>query len=149
MNKELSLQQWGMMIGRKARIDETIINIDGIRVSDYQELAIIDEVGWEWLTSDYEIKPILRNLDQMTEEEKEEFFKFIKDVDYNEVSEIKFNPYSIEFIWNVSNELYFKEIRYFSVEMQDWFTQKGFDIRNWIDAGLAIKYDPIKHGEWI
>ena len=63
-----------------------------------------------------EIKPILRTIDQLINNEREEFKK-LKYVESN-------NKYKIPFYNGV------KSI---------WYIRKGFDIFQWIDLGLSIK----------
>lgn len=63
-----------------------------------------------------EIKPILRTIDQLTDNEREEFKK-LKYVESN-------NKYKIPFYNGVKSM---------------WYIKKGFDIFQWIDLGIAEK----------
>lgn len=120
MKTKLTTQDWALCIGHKLIIDGG-------------DSYIIEEVGRGHLhlkgLNNMKVvptfcKPILRTLDQMTEEEKNEFEKeCVKISSLNE-------SYYITF---------YGDIIYYSVHQIDWLTRKGFDIRGWIEAGLAIK----------
>lgn len=119
--KKLKIQDWALCLGRNVEGEHRISKLISV---DYEENEFI--VFGEFLGSYisyklHEGKPILRTVEQMTEEEKEVYEE-------------------IEAGLGVFTDL---------IEKFDYLTRIGIDIRGWIDKGLAIKYDPKLHGEWI
>lgn len=103
---------------------ETIVN-----VKDYGDFKLASVNWWEEVGVDdgtltlYElstVKPYLRPLRTMTDEEKEEFRHMGGIIGYDPV-----------------NDIY--AISAFSPEAYDWLNKKGFDYRELIEKGLAIE----------
>ena len=132
----LTVRDWGKLIGKK------VVKCFG---TDNQEIFTLLAVGY--LDSYYlqhgdvdigypsnEIpdfcKPILRRIEDMTEEEKGEFEKeFIngKLLTIGNFSYEEGNPITM-----------IKHFYHFEIAHYDWLDERGFDIRGWIDQGLAI-----------
>ena len=124
MSRCLTIQDWALCVGRNF-----IYWFGDIGVINYKNISNLEHAS---------AKPILKTLDQMTQEDKEEFQK-------------KFKHYQ---------EIYFHKEGYsecksgchgwkdYTLEMYDFLTRKGYDVRGWIDQGLAIKYDEKLHGEF-
>jgi hypothetical protein len=135
-NKKLTAQQWGLMIEQKVFIPQEkynteILKLVGVASCSDGCLLWLFNTGIGHLFNDnaeYYI-PILRGLDQMTEEEKieaAELFNFtIRSGDFDEFM------YSF---WDYAGD----------ADGVDWLTLKGFDARGWIEQGLAIKQENTK-----
>lgn len=139
---KLTIQDWGLMIDKKVLLDNKIVRVMGVilDLNDEINIKIDDDPFTYYRRPQYnQIKPILRTIDQMTEEDKEEF-----GIIHNETGTI--SEVSVDFFSYWIKETY---LQYrMSLEGVDFLTRKGYDIRGWIDQGLAIKYDPEKHGEF-
>lgn len=148
MNKQLTPQQWGMMIGQKVSITRgtaSLVKIIKCVRSDFIETSSVNseiqDGTFQWYPVEY-CKPILQTLDQMTEEEMIEFKSMLPAEMHN--ANIKFDETDGFLVSSNTDHDYLS----YSIDHVDWLTRKGFDIRNWIEDGLAIKYDKEEHGEW-
>ncbi len=129
--KELDLFSWGLMIGQKIKYNDGDFNITFILEGGRNEfggLELFDSI-LEQFTACF-CKPILRTLDQMTDEEKKEL------IGWDWILSEKYR-FTNSGYYHTTNKI--KHFHNFSIEEIDWLTQKGFDIRGFIDAGLAIK----------
>jgi len=137
MKTKLTAQDWGMMIGKEVCYEEEtgsnpIFTLTGVVEKD----EMIDLWGYRSIYADHVCKPILRALDQMTNEEVDSLqFKFIH---IGSVSNSNKNIVDNNFVSLLSNTSR-------KLDLVDWLTQKGFDIRNFIEQDLAIKYDGEKY----
>jgi hypothetical protein len=86
-------------------------------------------------------------LDQITEEEKEEF----NDLFWNNTIKIiafRKNDQSIQANYK---DVFDGRKGYIDIGINgiDWLRQKGFCLNpEWFESGLAIRYNPEKHGDW-
>jgi len=131
MKNELTVQDWGRLIGQKVQTPDGIKKISEVRNS-----TIMCELENHFARRCYKrnyCKPILRTLGQMTEEEKI-VFADINGVNNSEHLNVRIFDDRVWF-----NNSRNKERSVTSIYTVDWLTQEGFDIRGWIDAGLAIK----------
>jgi len=123
---ELTIQDWGMMIGKKVQFieytgEKGIGFLTGITKDIHRTPSL-------WIDYDYEFdldscKPIMRTVDQMTEKEFQEFNKIAKFKDTRRF-------YCLSF-FNLKD----------SPEKIKWLIQNGFDVFNWINQNLAIKQE--------
>ena len=132
--KALTAQDWGRLIGQKAMYKGAIFEIKHLLDHECGTLFIGDGHGH---VSAKLCKPILRRVEDMTDEEKDEFV-------YSEGYKSPTLNFWIEdnsdIIWF---NVYHRDVEHFisqtcSINDYDWLESKGFDIRGWIDAGLAI-----------
>ena len=131
MKTKLTIQDWGLMIGQKVKWKNKNFYLLAV---DMHRLSLMAPKGknthYAHIIND-KPKPILRTLDQMIEEEKKEFAKIFH------------KGYEITNIFESS--IFYKKCGGFKGEIEhdiksyDWLTQKGFDVRGWIDAELAIR----------
>lgn len=126
MKKELTVQDWGMMIGRKVmhvhEDGETYIDVLVGLIERYDCSIELNLFDCDYVNS-RECKPILKRLENISEEDSQlldEQFGFLKTTKDNG---------GVDIIGQV--------------KLFDWLTQKGYDIRGWIDAGLAIDYKEV------
>lgn len=100
-----------------------------VNIVDYGDFKLKSVNWWEevglddGLTQTYDVqdvRPYLRLLSSMTDEEREEFRLLGGVISYNP----NHNTYSISA---------------FSADAYDWLNKKGFDYRNLIEKGLAIE----------
>ena len=134
MSNQLTAQQWGLCIGQKAVANDGVSGVvEGYRYG-YILLKYTEfNAGRFYKTS--EIKPILRTLDQITYEEKLELMSVVSK-NAGKVLALKTSD-SHNFSSNPAD--YDDLFTYAHVAAIDWLTAKGFDIRGWIEQGLAIK----------
>ncbi len=151
MTRQLTPQEWGMMLGQRVVVGRSIHYIVGV-VIDCDDIFLkiereVNSTEFLFMCTPEDVSLALRTLDQMTEAEKEEFIRTFIEKDWNPDSnnlrEIKFYRNWIELLWSRSSTT----IGYYA-EYFDWLTQRGFDIRGWIEQGFAIKYNHEVHGEW-
>jgi hypothetical protein len=92
-----------------------------------------DVIGIKMLIAEYDLKPYLRPMSSMTEEEKEE----LKDICtmYNGNPDSTYEFFGIE-IFNISRYGTEFESNYMAL---DWLNKKGFDYRGLIPMGLALE----------
>ena len=138
----LTAQQWSLCIGQKATAEfhswflSTMKPYTGIITGVYT-----DEMQVLHIVLDYKIhggslntKPILRTLDQITEDEKKEFAKkfiLIPASNLNlEKDHMTFESFGM-----------MNHCGFYYLDQYDWMAAKGFDIRGWIKQGLAIKQE--------
>ena len=93
--------------------------IDGITCHFY-------ECAWTKFID--EIKPYLRPMSSMTEEEKNVFHKLV----------MKFNEYEL-FYYNLQNRNFYEYLFTYTSELLDWLNAHHFDYRGLIEKGLAIE----------
>lgn len=134
MSNQLTAQQWGMCIGQKAVANDGVSGIiEGYRCG-YVFLKYTQfNRGRFYKTS--EIKPILRTDDQMTEKEKAEFSSLFLNKKRLSLFFIGENYIACYILVDDNDEYPCNTL------MTDWLTAKGFDIRGWIEQGLAIKQE--------
>ena len=86
------------------------------------------------------IKPYLRPLSSMTEEEREDFWKNVLDIDWRELDfdeepdEVPF-PFTENYCGFYLDNFYLA----YSFAVIDWLNKKMFDYRGLIEKGLAIE----------
>lgn len=153
MKKELTIQDWGLMIGQKVRVNyckwynrefphDTTLN--GLHPGFKNEVVLHVNSADHPIGSD--CKPILRELEQITDEEKKEFIK-LKNWSTNEkIDSFQLRNYSLSGLSVVTVRCKgdFLDHHVSSVGAYLWFIKKGIDIFGWIDAGLAIKKEESK-----
>lgn len=126
MEKELNMFDWSMMINQKISCSDDSGERRGVlkRIEETQTGKIVLMIkytemnpGAFYYANENICKPILRTLDQITEEEHKHY-----DSCKDRVS--------------MAGHLISPAEDY---QVIDWLTQKGFDVRCWIEQGLAIK----------
>jgi len=138
MKKELTTQDWGMMIGREVQCGEemgsnSVFSLAGIYEKLNGDLILTSQKDGHY--GAFICKPILRTLDQMTEEEMNQSLKFFNIEKFDtSIFKNENDSFVFELEWGADRD----------VDVSDCLTQKGFDIRNWIDSGLAIKKEETK-----
>ena len=135
--KKLNIQDWSKMMGQKCIIYQT--DRQGSKCNTIGDVAVVDlnriGVGHEF--PNYYItfhcindcKPVLRRVEDMTKEEKEELMRISNSKTRSECECCIQHDTSILFI---------------DTSISDWLESKGFDIRGWIDEGLAVDAKTVK-----
>ena len=140
MKKELSAQDWGLMIGRELHSKENGCDIlEGVTINAHKQIMLHCKNGL-YNTEFIECKPFLRTLDQMTEDEKREY----KESFYHTEATLLQLSYDSDGLIQEDCLFYSTHPGHFPIrepQKFDWLTRKGFDIRGWIEAGLAVKKD--------
>lgn len=105
-------------------------------LASYLLQDIREDDSWEY------IKPLLRPISSMTEEEAEEMFHLMYPND--KLLKIELEQDYVRFIRLVGGEsfqgtlcIFFNKI--YSLEQLDWYYSKHFDVRDLIGKGLAIE----------
>jgi hypothetical protein len=149
MKKELTVQDWGRMIGQKILFklyEEVVFKLRSPYFDKLGNLMLEKSKGNEF-NSNF-CKPILRRLKDITEKEIEEFKKeFLNNYDnYNRIVGTVFNKtyFRIVFIDKSGSLPIDDDCWSYFIEHFDWLESKGFDIRDWIDAGLAIDANEVE-----
>lgn len=93
---------------------------DGEKIIDDKRVDILDLSKLDWFINGIEIKPYLRPMDSMTEEEQEEFVKFHC---------VNICPMILTDMLTLGNES----------KMFDWLNSHHFDYRGLIKMGLALE----------
>lgn len=111
---------------------KTKINVDDIGLF-IPRLKYIDEITCHfyecaWTKFIDEIKPYLRPMSSMTDEEKNVFYKLV----------MKFNEYEL-FYYNLQNRNFYEYLFTYTSELLDWLNAHHFDYRGLIEKGLAIE----------
>lgn len=131
----LTAREWGMMIGQKIEF----------RDAEHVEVFTLNNV-WDGLALDLfgaedsepfaaeDCKPVPRAIEQITKEEKEELEEM-----YGGDFKIELYKYGYKFIDEENDPFGDEEPVSFGVDDIDWLTGRGFDIRDWIDHGLAVR----------
>ena len=140
--KKLTPFDWCLMIGQKAVCKylrkKSVEEIVGVSNGC---ITIETEKNWtRWEHPFSTSKPILRTLNQITEEE-EEIFKDLTGCGGVKNLEIKYNRMCDCVVFKFDSQ-YHKERQQrtvISLFVLDWLTQQGFDIRGYIKDGLAIQ----------
>jgi len=140
MKKKITIHDWGMMIGQEVEsVYGSTFKIVGLGAGIDGEFTLFGEDGFFEIAED--CKPILRTLNQMTSDEMNESLDFFKVKKFDISSfEDGFNDFA--FVTEFIDELQWGADK--DIDVYDYLTHKGFDIRNWIDSGLAIKKEGIK-----
>lgn len=89
--------------------------------------------------SDITLKPCLRPISSMTEEEKEDFYRNVLDMD---IEDIRYeNDGKLPLPYNQKDKFIWFENIYLddAFAVIDWFNAHHFDFRNLIEKGLAIE----------
>jgi hypothetical protein len=133
----LPIQDWGKMIGQKAKSNNGIIfTVDKI---DLWSVVPIYSYDYDQDFSIEDCKPILRRLEDMTYHDKNDF---CNDFDINgDIYNIR--VFKDHIIYDYGDPECYKwsgsdAVLEFRIKHYDWLDSKGYDIRGWIDAGLAI-----------
>lgn len=128
----LTAQEWGLYIGQKVICDNKKFVIKGIK--ELNHICLYDEFGIAVKSED--CKPILRSLDQMTDEEKNLLSSLIeKDRHLFDCVVIVGNIISCKYDFGLCGVAHEPA----TIKIIDWLTQKGFAIRNEFERGIAIK----------
>lgn len=122
MKKKPELTAADLRVGQMVAFGPNIFKLESIGLNGVE--LEIDDIGSGWLSHNVikpcytfsEIKPILRRLDSMTLEEAEEYQSLCWEETY-EYASSDFHDTIESVIWLIGN---------------------NFDVRGWIDAGLAI-----------
>jgi len=131
--KKLDARSWGRMIGQKIKTTNGIFKLIGINTNgEYDELVTNNVNSCRQFHYAGDCKPILRDIDDMTHEEKNEFCKHFE-LERNNIS--GFTQFG--FLDNGFNV-------YYRVWHLDWLESKGMDIRGWIDEELAVDAKEVK-----
>ena len=133
MKIKLTAQDWALHIGKKILCDGCEYKLLGVSFSG---LNVIDKYSKYDVKFD-NCKPILRTLDQMTEDEKQEYVDLFGGVKPNHFYYDGTRNGVVICVIGCCD--YFGQFYVASTIILDWLTQKGFDIRNWIEQGLAVK----------
>jgi hypothetical protein len=112
--------------GVKVQVTQVPIGLSKDETLTYNRMYSLDESD-EYIT----IKPYLRPMSSMTEEERKEVNNFIKDN--------RPNPYGK--INNKGMDDLFSSVAVTSSILIDWLNAHHFDYRGLIEKGLAIKVD--------
>jgi len=138
MKSKLTIQDWGMMVGQEVEFKVakytkifTLTNLWNDRLDNSGVILFGSDTADDPVDAPY-CKPILRTLTQMT-------FK-----DFDKITEKFKVGISLELIKDETNDYILKQIEdEFSneevIHLYDHLTAEGFDIRGWIENGLAIK----------
>lgn len=121
---------WGLYIGQKVCCQKKQDVILGLTTTTSNQVLLHCQNNI-YNTSFLDCQPILRSLDQMTDDEKEEFSKVFLDDEYLE--HITVDNYFVTL--NVSPYSYTDS----NIRVIDWLTEKGFAIRGEFERGVAVK----------
>lgn len=120
---ELKSKEWGLYKGQKIAVSINAVFFDDVKPDTFimkgfdEGLILKCEERIMEIESKY-CKPILRGLNQMTEEEKNEFECLVSE--------------TAKYIYVQGNKIT-------NPLITDWLTQKGFAIRQEFERGVAIK----------
>jgi len=135
MKTKLTAQDWGLMIGQQVICEDIMFVLDSVHCQ-YGDLELGD--GSDNRFDAVFCKPILRELDQMTDGEKKEYGKKFL-ANYTDLLCISYDDDGLMQEDCLFDDSYPGNFPIREPEKFDWLTQKGFDVRGWVDAGLAVK----------
>jgi len=139
MKTKLTPQDWGMLIGQKVEYHacnlEQISTLVAVKESTDGDSILTMYNGDFFIVGDHFCKPILRTIDQMTVEDAEEIVeKFDLPKSINDDA----CQYNKEYVLSLIEDEFTNEDL---PNLYDHLTQKGLDLRGWIELGLAIKQE--------
>lgn len=131
--------------GVKVQYDNGIYNIDYISAL-YGEIKL--DIPDNYTIGISEIKPYLRSISSMTEEEREDFWKNVLDIDWREL-EFDEEPDEVPFPFTENDCGFYLDNLYLAdlFAVIDWLNEHYFDYRGLIQKGLAIsteEFNPYK-----
>lgn len=145
--KQLLLKDICARLPYKAKVYGNYRYSNGDEIVDDKKIKVLDLSAIDWFVHGIEVKPYLRPLSSMTEEEAITIFKIIYGDD-TEFSSVEVSDNCIE-IWDYDyNEdgfsertvctIYFEEIVR-SMEVLDYLLSRHFDIPHWIESEKTYK----------
>lgn len=127
--KTLTLKEIALFTGQEAECQLIGMTDKHIRTIDGELLFDLENHLRDYPEQEFVIKPILRTLDKMTDQE------VIERTNLTRVMAL-IKPC-------IGNEIPIEFIKAATV-LQLWFIRKGFDVLQWIEHGLAIDKSTIK-----